>query len=85
MIVTSLDQITQQAAVSPGIQKALDFLQRASDEELPDGRVAIEIPNQVTDGRGVSSRFTFRSENETQISVGQLPKGHVEDRPMLGS
>ena len=42
MIVGSLSQVAQQAATPPGIQKALDFLQRAVNEDLPDGRVTID-------------------------------------------
>ena len=42
MIVTNLSHIAHQAATSSGIQKALDFLERARDEEPPDGRVTID-------------------------------------------
>ena len=42
MIVTDLEHITEQAALSPALQKAIDFLRQAHPQELSDGRVEID-------------------------------------------
>ena len=42
MIVSDLKHIGRQAALSPGLQKAIDFLQSPHLHALPDGRVEID-------------------------------------------
>ncbi len=42
MIVTDLEHATQQIALTPSLQKAIDFLRQARGRELPDGRVEID-------------------------------------------
>lgn len=45
MIITSLETITSQALISPGIQKALDFLRQTIGKDLPNGRIEIDGAN----------------------------------------
>ena len=42
MLVTALENIPQQAALTPRLRKALDFLNNAHPSELPPGRVEID-------------------------------------------
>ena len=42
MIVTTLEYIPRQIAMSPAMQKALDFLQQPDLAELPPGRIEID-------------------------------------------
>ena len=42
MIVTDLEHIAEQAALSPALRKAIDFLRQAHPLELTDGRVEID-------------------------------------------
>jgi len=42
MIVTHLTNAREQMALTPGMRKALDFLNDASGKELPDGRVELD-------------------------------------------
>jgi YhcH/YjgK/YiaL family protein len=42
MIVTDLEHSEQQAALSPRLGKALDYLRAIADEALPDGRVDLD-------------------------------------------
>jgi YhcH/YjgK/YiaL family protein len=42
MIVSELNHISRQAALSPGLQKAFDFLRSPGLQMLPDGRVEID-------------------------------------------
>jgi biofilm protein TabA len=42
MIATDLAHITGQIAMTPALQKAVDFLRTHGDRELPEGRIAID-------------------------------------------
>ena len=42
MIVSDLNHISRQAALSPNLQKAIDFLRSPDLQTLPDGRVEID-------------------------------------------
>jgi len=42
MIVANLDQISQQAALTPAMRQALSFLQQSQGQELADGRIPID-------------------------------------------
>ncbi len=42
MLISDLDHIDHQIALTPGLQKALTFLRRRHLHSLPDGRVEIE-------------------------------------------
>ena len=42
MIVSDIKHISRQAALSPGLQKAIDFLRSPDLQTLPDGRVEID-------------------------------------------
>jgi biofilm protein TabA len=42
MIVANLDQLAEQAALTPSMRQALAFLQQAQSQELADGRIAID-------------------------------------------
>jgi YhcH/YjgK/YiaL family protein len=42
MIVAQLDQIAEQTAPTPNMQKALDFLRQVRGAELPGGRIEID-------------------------------------------
>jgi biofilm protein TabA len=42
MIVVTLERYEKQAHVSSSVQKALDFLRKIQDQDLPDGKIEIE-------------------------------------------
>jgi YhcH/YjgK/YiaL family protein len=42
MIVTDLEHITQQTALSPRLKKALEYLEAIADQAPPDGRVDLD-------------------------------------------
>jgi len=42
MIVSSLEQVQRQVAMTPALQKAFDFLRAWGRQPFPDGRVAID-------------------------------------------
>ena len=45
MIVTDVSHLAEQAALTPALQKALDFLRKVEGQLLPDGRIDIDGNN----------------------------------------
>ncbi len=42
MVVTDLEHVPEQLALTPSLQKAIDFLERTRGQELADGREEVE-------------------------------------------
>lgn len=65
MIVTDLDSIERQAAMTPALRQALDFLLRPDLASLPDGRVDVDgdrvfaLPQRYETMNALPPRFEY--------------------------